>query len=208
LLQPESATVRWYQDNVRRFGYGCRSLGFGRRASQEKRFEAILALGPMDGKTVLDAGCGFGDLLVFLRTRGIRPQYSGLDACPPMIARCRQRFPERAATFVVGDVLEHRPAARYDYVIASGIFGLKVPGACERIRPTLQRLYQLCKVGLVVNFLSSRTPRPSPARMYLEPGEMLSTALSLTPAVRLDHSYLPNDFTLYLYREPAWEVPL
>jgi hypothetical protein len=33
---------------------------------------------------------------------------------------------------------------------------------------------------------------------------MLELGLSLTPAARLDHSYLPNDFTLLLHRTPPW----
>lgn len=202
----EAETVRFYEDNVRRFGYGCRSLGFGRRASQERRFEAILGLGAFDGRSLLDAGCGFGDLLVFLRMRGIRPRYTGLDVCPPMIEHCRRRFPERANSFSVGDVLSFRPAGRFDFVVASGIFGYKAPGACERIEPTLRHLYSLCSHGLVVNFLSNRAPRLSPARLYADPAAMLSLAHQLTPAVRLDHSYMPNDFTIFLLRRPPWEA--
>ena len=42
-------------------------------------------------------------------------------------------------------------------------------------------------------------------RVYVDPAEALEMALALTPAVRLDHSYLPNDFTLYLEKTPAWQ---
>jgi SAM-dependent methyltransferase len=206
VLRPETETVRWYEENVRRFGYGFRSLGFGQKKSQEKRFEAVLGLGALHGKSVLDAGCGFGDLLPFLLARGIRPRYSGIDICPPMIERCQRRFPASARRFAISDVLDYRPRARFDYVIASGLFGLNVPGAVERVRPTLELLFDWCRIGLVVNFLSKRTPRPAAARLYLDPGEMLRSALRLTPAVRLDHSYLPNDFALLLYRTPAWEA--
>ena len=205
MLRPESETVRWYEDNVRRFGYGYRSLGFGHRESQKKRFEAVLRHAALHGRTVLDAGCGFGDLLPFLRARRIQPRYTGIDICPSMIARCHRRFPASARSFFVADVLDYRPEGRYDYVIASGLFGLNVPGARERIQPTLECLFRWCRVGLAINFLSERTLKPARARLYVDPGEMLEYALELTPAVRLDHSYLPNDFTLHLYRTPGWE---
>ena len=204
MLRPEVETVRWYEENVRRFGYGFRSLGFGQKKSQQKRFEAVLAHAPLQGRTVLDAGCGFGDLLPFLLDRGVRPRYSGIDICPPMIERCQRRFPASARRFAISDVLDYRPKERYDHVIASGLFGLDVPGAAERVRPTIELLFDWCRVGLVVNFLSKRTRQPARSRLYLDPGEMLRWALRLTPAVRLDHSYLPNDFTLHLYRSPAW----
>ena len=40
--RPDEQITRFYEDHVRRFGYGYRGLGFGRRSSQERRFEALL----------------------------------------------------------------------------------------------------------------------------------------------------------------------
>src|SRR6185436_17431608 len=72
---PETDTATWYADKVATHGYDHRGLGFRTRSSQVKRFEALLALGDFDGATVLDVGCGFGDLLAWLRARGIEPDY-------------------------------------------------------------------------------------------------------------------------------------
>lgn len=203
-LQPEHA-ARWYEDKVRRYGFDHRGLGFRNRSSQEKRFEAMLALGDFAGHSLLDVGCGFGDFLAFLVERDVHPLYHGLDVCEPMIERCQERFPAGAGRFLVGDVLDHEPDQPYDYVVASGLFGLDSPGARERIVPTLERMYAWCRVGISVNFLSTRYPKPVEGRIYVEPEKALAAALALTPAVRLDHNYLPNDFTLHLYKSPAWE---
>src|SRR5207253_1982593 len=90
---------RWYAHKLRQFGYSARALGFGRRGSQERRFEALLALGDLHGASLLDVGCGFGDLLGWLHARGIRPRYFGLDICAPMIEHCRRRHDTREAQF-------------------------------------------------------------------------------------------------------------
>jgi SAM-dependent methyltransferase len=203
-LQPELQTARWYEDKVRRFGYDHRGLGFRTRTSQEKRFEALLALGDFDGRRLLDVGCGFGDFLAFLHARGIHPEYTGIDLCEPMVARGRERFND-GAQFIVSDVLEYLPSGGYDYVVASGIFGLEAEGARDRIQPTLERMFEWAQRGAAANFLSALSPVPVEQRVYIEPVEMLEFALSITPAVRLDHSYLPNDFTIHLYKTPAWE---
>ena len=203
-LRPESETRLWYEDKVRRFGYDHRGLGFRTRAAQERRFEALLAAGDFEGRTVLDVGCGFGDFLGFLLDRGIHPVYAGLDICAPMIARCHQRFPASAGIFAVGDVLEFEPRHTYDYVIASGIFGLAAKDARERIRPTLERLFGWARLGVAVNFLSARSPEKVERRLYVEPAEALDWAFALTPAASLDHTYLPNDFTLHMRRTPSW----
>lgn len=205
-LLPDSATALWYEDKVRTFGFDHRSLGFRSRSSQEKRFEALLALGDFHGRRLLDVGCGFGDFLQFLGDRGIHPDYTGLDICEPMVSRCRERFSGSGARFVAADVLQHVPADSYDYVVASGIFGLDSPGVRERIAPTLERMSSWATAGCAANFLSSRSPVKAPARVYVDPCEALAMGLALTPAARLDHSYLPNDFTLYLFPEAPWEA--
>ena len=207
LSSPPEETTRWYADKVARFGYDHRGLGFGQRASQERRFEALLALGDFDGARLLDVGCGFGDFLAFLHARGIRPRYTGLDACAPMVERCVQRFETNGDSphFLVADVLAHEPDAPYDYVVASGLFGLDAPGARERIAPTLERLFAWCGRGAAANFLSARSPSPAPGRVYVEPADVMALAFALTPAVRLDHGYLPNDFTIHLHKRAPWE---
>lgn len=205
-LQPEDAAL-WYADKVRRYGYDHRGLGFGNRSSQEKRFEALLELGDFDGSRVLDVGCGFGDFLAFLRDRAIEPVYTGLDICEPMIERCNERFDPAEGRFLAGDALEFEPDEHYDYVVASGLFGLDALGGRDRIRPTVERLFGHARVGAAMNFLSARSPRPVEGRIYVDPCRALEAALDLTPAARLDHSYLPNDFTLYLYKIPGWEIP-
>lgn len=202
----DSETTRFYEEHIRRFGYSYRALGFGRRASQEKRFAAALGLGAFHGKRLLDVGCGFGDLLAWLNARGIEPRYTGVDIVRPMIERCRKRFQGSGARFLIGDALTFAADEPYDYVVASGIFGYDAKGTRARVQPTLERLFNLTRIGMAVNFLSRRAPARSPGRLYLHPADVLQFALKLTPAVRLDHTYLPNDFTLCLYRTPPWEL--
>ena len=203
---PPDETTRWYEEKVRTYGYDHRGLGFGNRSSQERRFEALLDLGDFDGRRLLDVGCGFGDFLAFLLERGIEPRYTGIDVCAPMIERCEARFSRGGNRFLVADALTFQPDGPYDFVVASGLFGLEAEGARERIRPTLRRMFSWARIGISANFLSARSPRHAARRVYVEPAEVLAQAFELTPAVRLDHTYLPNDFTIHLYKTPAWEL--
>ena len=201
---PPEQTARWYEDKVRRYGFDHRGLGFRNKSSQDKRFEALLEIGDLSGTRVLDVGCGFGDFLAFLRDRCIDVTYTGIDVCRPMIDRCRERFDDADAIFRVSDVMEFAPTAGYDYVVASGLFGLDAEGSRDRIRPTLERMFDWAYHGMAANFLSARATQHADGRIYVDPGKAVEAALDLTPSVRLSHTYLPNDFTLYLYKTPAW----
>jgi hypothetical protein len=65
-------------------------------------------------------------------------------------------------------------------------------------------MFEWARLGMACNFLSQRSLEPAENRVYVDPSEALEMGLALTPAVRLDHGYLPNDFTLYLDKTPAW----
>jgi hypothetical protein len=149
-------------------------------------------------------GCGLGDFLTYLREREIPLHYTGVDLVPEMIENCQARFRDTLCQFETADTLSYVPSQKFDFVVASGIFGLLSDNALARVVPTLQKLFSWCTVGVAVNFLSQRTAKPDPKCLYLDPAHLLTRALDLTPAVRLSHTYLPNDFTLYLYKTPAW----
>ena len=206
---PDLDTARFYENHIRRYGYDYRALGFGRRSSQEKRFQTALALGDFHHKRLLDVGCGFGDFLAWLNARGIEPRYTGIDICRPMIEHCRKRYGRNkggtSPQFQIADALTFVTDHPYDYIVASGIFGHNAKDTMKRVQPTLERLFDLARIGLGVNFLSRCAVTRSPGRLYLHPADVLQFALKLTPAVRLDHTYMPNDFTLCLYRQPPWE---
>ena len=148
---------------------------------------------------------GFGDFLVYLHQQGVKPVYTGLDICEPMIDRCRQLFGPSNGRFLVGDVLDFEPDETYDYVVASGLFGLDSLGARERIRPTMERVFGWARIGAAMNFLSAKSPSPVEQRIYIDPEKALEAGFTLTEALRMNHTYLPNDFTLYLYKVAPWQ---
>lgn len=72
------------------------------------------------GKSVLDLGCGFGDLLNYL-DRDVR--YLGLDISPTAIGWAQQRFAGRPdAAFAAVNVWDWQPPAdRFDVLVWAGI---------------------------------------------------------------------------------------
>jgi SAM-dependent methyltransferase len=197
---------RFYRAEVERHGLTVRGLGYRRPESQERRFGALARVGELDGATVLDVGAGLGDLFFHLRNRGLRCSYTALELCEHLAEAAAERLAgEPGVTGVLrGDLLEVPGQRSHDYVLASGIFGLATPDTEARIRPSLERMFALCRRAIAVNFLSARAERHAARSLYVEPAAVLEEALRLTPAVALRHDYLPNDFTIYMYRERPW----
>lgn len=200
-------TRAFYAESFARHGLDHRGLGYRSRASQMRRIEVLAEVGDLDGRRILDVGAGLGDLLIHLWSRGVVPDYTGLDLCGHLTAAAKARVAGEQlgpCRFVTGDIVEYEDPAGYDYVLASGVFGLTTGETAARVGPSLQRMFSLCRVAVAVNFLSAWAVRHAEQRLYLQPEEVLGQALRLSRAATLRHDYLPNDFTLYLFRGPPW----
>ncbi len=150
--------------------------------------------------TVLDYGCGTGDLYRFLKRRGIEVQYTGLDMNPNFIDLARKKYPE--CEFRAGAVGEDGAVVEgfYDYIFICGVFNYLVPGVQEDLRESVTTLFRHCSRGLALNALSTHTPIKDPELNYTSPEEMVKFALEhLSPHIALRHDRVQNDFTLYIY---------
>ncbi|HUU22191.1 MAG TPA: class I SAM-dependent methyltransferase [Phycisphaerae bacterium] len=96
------------------------------RKNLQVRFEfALRTLECVSGKRILDVGCGSGRYCVELADRGAA-QVVGVDVSEKMLALGRRAAAERGVqdtcSFVRTDVLEYRPAERFDGIVAMGFF--------------------------------------------------------------------------------------
>src|SRR2546423_9712105 len=94
--------LRPYAAAVRRRGAGVGAVLWASRYTQTTRFEAMLKLADPTGRSVLDLGCGCGDLLDFFLTRGAAPtKYVGLEGVGELAAAAAARPREFANVQIV-----------------------------------------------------------------------------------------------------------
>jgi trans-aconitate methyltransferase len=195
----QKVVVDFFRLHVQLYGNDWRALGWQSRRTQERRFAVLAEVGPLAHTRVLDVGCGLGDLYGYLRQQGIAVVYTGYDLLPDMVERARPRYPE--ARFEVRDVLQGLGEERFDYILSSGAFNIDFGDNLRAIQQVLREMMQHCSHGVAINFLK-RTPDAShdPIFHFYNPQEMLTFCQTICPSVRLRQGYLPNDFTLYLFR--------
>src|SRR4051794_357553 len=111
-----------YRQAASRHGDRFASLLWASPSTQAARFDAICRLADMRGRTVLDAGCGRGDLIDFLRQREIVIQkYIGLEAVDELVAAAKRKK-HSAMQIIQGDFVRD-PAlldAEADVIVFSG----------------------------------------------------------------------------------------
>jgi SAM-dependent methyltransferase len=169
--------------------------------AQRLRYEAFLQEHDLQGKSVLDVGCGLGHFFEHLRNRGIQVDYVGYDLSPAMVRQCRARFPGQC--FECGDFLSYRPASRFDYTVAFGIHNIRVPGAQAILEQVTRHQFALSSIAAHISLLTDRSATFAPHIQAWTAEGVLAVALAITPYVALHHDYLETDFSVTLYRAPT-----
>jgi trans-aconitate methyltransferase len=191
---------QYFSERFKEHGADVHTL-WGSELSQRERFAVLCEVGDLGGSSVLDVGCGFGDLLGFVNSRGIQlAEYLGVDCVEDILAVARQRY--RQGRFENKDVAALPDGASFDYVFGSGIFFLEGEQWHAHIIGTIRQMYARARVAVAVNFLSRFSTNRDAHSHYVDPGELLTALMDeITPIAELRHSYRSNDLTVFLYRE-------
>jgi len=195
--------VRRYSERFDQFGLDPRTLNPGSEERYRLQHEVHASAGPMDGKSVLDIGCGLANYYDFLHQRGHDVDYVGYDIVPQFIESNRRRYPQ--LRFELRDVSRDGVAHEADYAVMCQVFNNKYEHAsnAEVVKETLRAVFPAVRICASVDMLSSYVNYQEPHLNYFSPEEMFAFGKSLTPFVKLRHDYLPFHFTLFLYRSAS-----
>lgn len=82
------------------------------------RYEKIARSATFRGKMVLDVGCGFGDIIPFIRRESVDFYYTGVDIVPEFIEEARKKYPQ--GKFIQRDYFSAPLEEVFDIVICNG----------------------------------------------------------------------------------------
>ena len=153
--------------------------------------------------SVLDFGCGLAHLYPFLTARYSGVRYAGVDLLPEFIDACRTKFPE-ARFDLIRDAQDI--ADTYDYVLISGAFNILYDpsrSVHERmVFETLRSLFDRTARALAVNFMSDRVDFAQDGAYHQSVASLLAYVRdALSPRFVLDHSYMPYEYTLTVFKD-------
>jgi SAM-dependent methyltransferase len=173
-------------------------VGWISSKSQNARFEAFLEIGDLQGKRVLDVGCGLGDFYGFLKSKGWTGSYTGFDRMNEMVAEARQRRP--GTRFECCNIAEKEPDEHWDYVFMSGLFNHRVRDNWGWIAQVVGPAYRLAQCGTAFNLLSDTSPDQDDDFFYASPKDLERFAAALAPGRwKIIPCARPHDLTVFLY---------
>lgn len=197
----EKATVMHYhRHRIAQYQPGTvESLGWRNAHSQQLRFQTLIKIGDLNGRSILDVGCGYGDLKAFLDLHFSGFDYIGIDQMPEFIAEARKRYEgiERTAFYQTDFSAAELP--QVDYVIASGVLGYRCKDE-NFYTGMIGKLYNSARIALAFNMLDkSRFPQHD-LLVGHDRQEILMLCRVLSPRVECFSDYLEDDFTIFMYR--------
>lgn len=203
-MNPEDKAfqIQRYEQRLRQHGYSPKTLGWGEHGRQEVRFKVLgqeILLHP--NASVLDVGCGFADFYAYLQEQGWHGTYTGLDIVDGLLKVAREKYPDLdLRTLDIMDAPEQ--VGDYDFVVASGVFNLKMRGDTHAyIADMLRVLHSKARVATCVDFLSSYVDFQKEGAHHTDPAWALTQAMTLSKRVELRHDYMPFEFALTVYKD-------
>ncbi len=175
---------------------GTSALGWRDRQSQLIRFEAIAKIADLNGHSVLDAGCGHGDLYPYLHRLYPKLIYSGIEQIPELLDEAVYRYAGLPQTnFICADFMNDLIPFS-DYIMASGSLNY-YNGDQGFIFKAISRLYAQSNLGLAFNLLSEVIPNG--LIVAYNPEKIMDYCRSLSKRVSLINDYSEEDFTIFMY---------
>jgi len=189
----------YFERSYAEHGESIKTVGWNAK-SQRQRFEVLCQIGDLEGKNILDVGCGFGDFYDFLGKENISiGGYVGVDISERFINIARKRHP--AIRLFCADILDFQSLVRIDYSFASGIFFLCDLRWEEHFIAVCRKLLRISDVGIGFNLLSVYSEKNDSGQHFARPWKILKLVMEkISLKVVLRHDYRSNDFTIYVYK--------
>ncbi len=198
----EKATIiHYHRRRINAFAEGTvEALGWRGVESQTKRFEALSRVGDLNGCTLLDVGCGYGDLKGFLDERFSDFTYIGIDQMPEFINEAKARYKNLPNTHFIQTDFTAVDFPGVDFVIASGALGYR----CENpdfYGDMIRKMYEAAARAVAFNMLDAERFPEHPLLVGHDCDNIIALCRTISPRVTVARDYLEDDFAVFMFRE-------
>ncbi|MEP7254539.1 MAG: class I SAM-dependent methyltransferase [Ferruginibacter sp.] len=197
-LRDKASIFRFHNALIQEYGVAdIAALGWKSRDAQLARYKILVGIADLNDRTVLDVGCGHGDLRPFLGKHYPNLHYLGIEQVPALLDIAIKRYGHLPETlFFEGDFsIAQLPVA--DYVIACGALSYRNSDPFY-IFKMIEKLFNSCTKGFAFNLLS-KTEIPGGIITSYLPAEIIAFCNKLSNNIKFVDAYWEDDFTVMMY---------
>lgn len=197
---------KYYTQKVKTYGATPQGVDWNGEESQQLRFKELLnVVTDKDNPfSILDYGCGYGSLYGYMQNRYSDFRYTGFDISLEMIDKAKSLYQSSNCNWINED----QKSVKYDYVVASGIFNVKMKTAeaewKDYIIDTLHKINDLAIKGFSFNLLTSYSDKEY-MRDYLYYADPLFLfdycKRNFSKYVALMHDYPLYEFSMFVKKK-------
>lgn len=191
----------YYSQKIIKNGATPQGVDWNSVESQELRFEVLSkVITDVANFSVLDYGCGFGSMYDYFKHKYSNFKFIGLDISEEMINEALKKHEQDAASQWLTTITD---ADKFDFVIASGIFNVRLENTQEDwliyVLETLQKLNSHSTKGFSFNVLTKYSDKEfmKDYLYYADPLFLFDYCkTNFSKNVALLHDYNLYEFTL------------
>jgi SAM-dependent methyltransferase len=199
--QSNNEVLSLYESRLEKYGNSFKTVGWGSKEDQFLRFDMLFREININNKSILDLGCGLGDMVEYLHSKkSDNFFYTGVDLSEKLIKQAKINFPHKNVKFLVNDVLKDK-LPRADIVVASGTLTYNISENKENIQNILERFFLISNDIVSVNFMSSYVDFELEKNLHFSPEKIFSSAKNITNWVTIFHDYPLFEFTVHLKKQ-------
>ena len=194
------ARKKAYQKTFKKYGATPKAMQWKNAESAEIRYRNITTDVNFENKSVIDLGCGMGDIIPFIEDKSKNFSYTGVDVVPEFTAIAQKKYPQHS--FLVGDWMEL--IDEHDIVLCSGVLNNKTFGDQYKYKEkAISLMYKNVREVLAFN-MAGGFPQPKNEDKYkvyyVDSQKILKYCFGLTNKIILKHHYRTKDFTILMFR--------
>ncbi len=198
MKQSNSTTAGDYDKSLSEHGESPKALLWSSYRIAAVRYKELVIDVPVNGKKILDAGCGMGDLLPFLYAKTSNFEYLGADTNKGFIEIAKKRY--MGHEFITADPFTEK-IGHFDVVLSSGVLNGNVENWMEKRKKAISSLFELAGEVLAFNMSGGIKPIPSTQiTAYADLQKVLDFCTNLTPRVILRSQYSNKGFTIIMFK--------
>ncbi|MFT7003973.1 MAG: SAM-dependent methyltransferase [Sulfurimonas sp.] len=192
---PRIDSEKFYTSAINIHGVTAKGVNWSSKESQRIRFDIILKMLPKDISlfTLVDAGCGFGDLYLYAQKKKKTPKkYIGIDSVIDMYSIASERT---GCEIIIADICKDEiPSA--SYYVCSG--AMNVLNTFET-HLFIRNCYEASELGFIFNILHGS--KESETYNYLTSLQIKRMAKELgVKDIKMETEYMDGDITVGFFK--------